>query len=200
MGSLSRRHPVRAMAARPLIRRLRPARACAGVTLLELVVALGIAAVLLVMGGATVGSWIPRYQQRNAAAALAGALQVARSEALKRNARVDLCASLDLATCDPAGRWHAGWIVFVDENRNGARDPGEALVRVESPVGARITVAGNQPVAKYVSYTPFGHTRLNNGALQMGTFTVCRSGLTEIHVVLANGGRPRVQEVPVPCP
>ena len=172
----------------------------AGLTLLELLVALAIAAALLVLGGATVGNWIPRYQQRNAAAALAEALQVARGEALKRNERVDLCPSLDLSTCDPAGRWHAGWIVFVDENRNGSLDPGELLVRVESPMGARITVAGNQPVANYVSYTPFGHTRLNSGALQMGTFTVCKPGLTAIQVVLANGGRPRIQEVPIPCP
>jgi len=171
-----------------------------GFTLVELLVVLAVAALLIVMGSATIGTWIPRYQQRNAAEALAGALQLARGEALKRNERVDVCASVDLATCDPAGRWHAGWIVFVDENRNGVRDPGEALVRVESPAGANIGVTGNKPVATYVSYTPFGHTRLNSGALQMGTFTVCKPGLTAIQVILANGGRPRIQDVPIPCP
>jgi type IV fimbrial biogenesis protein FimT len=176
-------------------------RGCAGgFTLVELLAALGIAALLLVMGSATVGTWIPRYQQRNAAEALAGALQRARGEALKRNERVDLCASLDHVTCDAAGRWQAGWIVFVDENRNGVRDAAEPLVHVETPAGANIDVTGNKPVATYVSYTPFGHTRLNSGALQMGTFTVCKTGLTAIQVVLANGGRPRIQEVPIPCP
>jgi hypothetical protein len=34
----------------------------------------------------------------------------------------------------------------------------------------------------------------------MGTFTVCRPGLTAIEVVLANGGRPRVQDLPLTCP
>jgi type IV fimbrial biogenesis protein FimT len=171
-----------------------------GVTLLELLVALGLAGVLLLLGGATVGNWIPRYQQRSVAAALAEALQVARSEALRRNVRVDLCPSVDRATCDPAGRWHLGWLTFADENGNGRRDPGEDLVRIDVPAAPRITVSGNGPVAKYVSYTPWGHTRLASGALQMGTFTVCRTNLTEIQVVLANGGRPRIQEVPVPCP
>ena len=68
---------------------------------------MAIAGVLLVLSGATVGSWVPRYQQRNAAAALAEALQVARGEALRRNVRVDVCATLDQSTCDAAGRWAA---------------------------------------------------------------------------------------------
>jgi type IV fimbrial biogenesis protein FimT len=185
-----------------------PGSACAttrapprgGFTLLELLCAIAIAALLLVLSGASVGSWIPRYQQRNAAAALAEALQAARGEALRRNVRVDLCPTLDQATCDPGGRWDAGWMTFVDENGNGKRDAGEPLVRVETPAGARISVTGNKPVASYVSYTPYGHTRLASGALQMGTFTVCKPGQTAIEVVLANGGRPRVQEIAAACP
>jgi len=177
-----------------------PAARSRGITLPELLVALGLGALLLLLCMPSIGNWIPRYQQRNVAAALAEALQVARSEALRRNVRVDLCPSVDRLTCDAAGRWDAGWITFVDENGNGRRDPGEALVRVEVPAAARITVTGNRPVESYVSYTPYGHTRLASGALQMGTFTVCRPSLTEIQVVLANGGRPRVQEVPVACP
>ena len=177
-----------------------PVRPPAGFTLAELLVALAIAAVLIALAGASVGSWIPRYQQRNAAAARAQSLHAARSEALRRNDRVDLCPTLDFVTCDPGGRWESGWMMFVDENRNGRLDPGEPLVRVEAPAGAQITVTGNRPVATYVSYTSWGHTRLNTGALQMGTFTVCKPGLTAIQVVLANGGRPRIQEVPLPCP
>jgi len=34
----------------------------------------------------------------------------------------------------------------------------------------------------------------------MGTFTVCRSGQKEVDVVLANGGRVRVDRTKVPCP
>jgi hypothetical protein len=47
---------------------------------------------------------------------------------------------------------------------------------------------------------PYGHTRLVSGALQMGTFTVCMPGQDVIEVVLANGGRPRIQEMPARCP
>ena len=176
------------------------ARPGSGFTLLELLCAMAIGGVLLALSGASVGSWVARYQQRNAAAALAQALQVARGEALRRNVRVDVCATLDQSTGDAAGRWAAGWMTFVDENGNGKREAGEPIVHVETPAGARISVTGNKPVATYVSYTPYGHTRLASGALQMGTFTVCKPGQTAIEVVLANGGRPRIQEIPAACP
>ena len=44
-----------------------------------------------------------------------------------------------------------------------------------------------------MSYTSLGHARMLNGALQMGTFTVCRSGQRALHVVLANSGRVRTE-------
>jgi hypothetical protein len=34
----------------------------------------------------------------------------------------------------------------------------------------------------------------------MGTFTVCKPGQPTVEVVLANGGRPRIDELPMPCP
>src|SRR5437763_5116316 len=86
--------------------------AFAGFTIIELMIALAIAGSLMVLTGTTLHSWIARYQQRNAADALVQALNLTRSEALKRSARVSVCASRDGATCDPAGRWDEGWVVF----------------------------------------------------------------------------------------
>jgi type IV fimbrial biogenesis protein FimT len=176
-----------------------PARAAA-FTLVELLIALAIGAFLLTVGGVTVQSWLARYEQRNAAAALMQSLYLARGEALKRGDRVSLCPSLDSATCDPSGRWERGWLVFADLDGDGDRDAAEPIVRTTPPTGHGIRMAGNRPVAHYVSFTAWGHARLASGALQMGTFIVCRPGLTEIQVVLANGGRPRLQETATPCP
>ena len=39
-----------------------------------------------------------------------------------------------------------------------------------------------------------------NGALQMGTLTVCRSGRKALDVVLANSGRARIQKTAIVCP
>lgn len=188
------------MGACPTSATYRARAAARGYTLIELVVALLIASSLLALGGATIQSWLPRYYQRNQAAALAQAMHLARGEAIKRGHRVNLCPTVDRATCDPAGRWERGWLVFADVNLDGNRDPDEDIVRVEGPAGHRIAVSGNRPVAQYVSYTPYGHTRMVSGALQMGTFTVCLTGQSAIEVVLANGGRPRIQEVATRCP
>ena len=165
-----------------------------------MLISLAIGAALLFLATATVQSWIPRTLQRNQADALMQALHHARGEAIKRGHRVDLCPSADGATCDAAGRWELGWLLFDDPDRDGARAAGEAIVVVESRAGNGITVRGNRPVSGYVSFTAQGLARLASGALQMGTFTVCKAGLDALEVVLANGGRPRLQEVPVRCP
>jgi type IV fimbrial biogenesis protein FimT len=55
------------------------------------------------------------------------ALTLARSEAIKRNRIVAICASSDGATC--AGGWSDGWIVFQDTNADGARANAEELIR-----------------------------------------------------------------------
>ena len=73
-------------------------------------------------------------------------------------------------------------------------------MRWERPPPRRITATGNRPLADYVSFTSAGHARMLSGALQMGTFTVCRTGEPAIAVVLANTGRVRVEETTARCP
>src|SRR4051812_14437474 len=113
--------------------RLRASRAKTGFTVVELMIALAIAGSLLLLTGTTLHTWIARYQQRNAADALVQALNLTRGEALKRSARVSVCASRDGATCDPAGRWDLGWLVFGDSDGDGDRDVTEDIVRTAEP-------------------------------------------------------------------
>lgn len=171
-----------------------------GFTVLELLVALAVGGVLLLLGLPSYRAWIAEMELRDRVAALVDAMSFARAEAIKRGTRVNLCASADAAFCAADGRWEAGWIMFVDANRDGERDDDETLVRVQDRARPGITVRGNRPVADYVSYTGMGQTRMANGALQMGTFTVCRQGSHGIDVVLANGGRVRVVRGGPPCP
>jgi type IV fimbrial biogenesis protein FimT len=175
-------------------------RTDAGFTLVEIATALAIFCILLVLAFPAYQAWLADAELRDEVEALVGELNFARSEAIKENQRVNLCPSVDGVQCAANGRWEAGWMMFADDNHNGARDPGERVIRVMAPARAGITVRGNRPVHDYVSYTSMGNTRMANGALQMGTFTVCRSGHTEIDVVLANGGRVRVSRTRTPCP
>src|SRR5215203_6364989 len=111
---------------------------------------------------------------------------LARSEAVKRNAHVVICAMSPAAPCGRAGHWHEGWIVFVDENGDALPDPGEDRIGREGPASVGVTGIGNRPVANYFRFDYLGHARLVSGALQMVTIDVCRTGLRGYQVVLAN--------------
>jgi len=85
-----------------------------GFTMLELLVAVAIAAVLFTIG-------VPMFRDvtlgsRLSAAAnnLLSSVQLARSEAIKRNVNVTLCASSDGQSCAASGGWEQGWITIID--------------------------------------------------------------------------------------
>ena len=65
------------------------------------------------------------------------------------------------------------------DDRSAARGWGHGravAVAHDRAAAPGITIRGNLPVADYVSYTSLGYARRTDGALQMGTFTVCRTG------------------------
>jgi len=172
----------------------------AGFSLIELLIALAILGALLVAMLPSYRDWIASQQLANHARFLADSLDIARSEAIKHGYRVNVCKSTDLQQCATSGGWEAGWIMYVDENRDGDIDSDEPVIRREGSAPDGITVRANQPVANYVSYTALGHARLLSGALQMGTFVVCKPGQNALKVVLANSGRARIDKTHDLCP
>jgi len=171
-----------------------------GFTFLELIVALVIGGILLALGLPTYHTVIADLELRDRVEALTNAMAFARGEALKRGLRVNLCPSADGRHCAEDGRWEQGWILFPDVDADGDRGDDEPVIRVEPRSRQGVSVRGNRPLKDYVSYTGLGQTRMANGALQMGTFTVCRSGRNAVEVVLANGGRVRVARTGARCP
>jgi len=173
---------------------------CRAFTLVEMAVALAIAALLAVAALPSFHDWIGAYQLANHARHLAETMTRARTEAVRRGHRVNLCKALDRGQCADNGSWDAGFVVFVDSNHNGRIDGDEAVLEVNAGAPHGITVTANRPVDDYVSYTNLGQARMLNGALQMGTFVVCRLGQRALHVVLANTGRVRIEKTSDRCP
>ncbi len=89
--------------------------------------------------------------------------------------------------------------MYADANRDGHKADDEPLLRAEAAAANGITVRANRPLDEYVSFTGSGQARLTNGALQMGTFTLCRRGFAAQKVVLANSGRVRVEKTRDVC-
>jgi type IV fimbrial biogenesis protein FimT len=174
-------------------------RSAHGWTQAELLVAMAISGMLLTLALPHYRTWLSAYELRNAAEQLAAGMAVARSEAIKRGHRVNLCKSADRRRCADSGGWDAGWVLYADLNVDGRVDDDEPLLRSDGPVRPGIRVVANRPLDDYVSYTSLGHARLLDGALQMGSFRVCRAGQAAWKVVLANSGRVRVERTGEPC-
>ena len=173
---------------------MRSPRGLAGMTLIEVMMALAIAGIIFALGVPTLGGWLAEQQLQDRADALLHALDLARSEAIRRGDRVDVCPGE--GACDAGAMpWEGGWVVVPDNARAGA-----GVLAHERPAPSGITIRGNRPVADYVSYTSAGHARRFDGALQMGTFTVCRSGQRARKVILANSGRARIETSADACP
>jgi type IV fimbrial biogenesis protein FimT len=106
-----------------------------GMTLVELMIAMLVLAILMSIAVPSFRNFAADSRTSAATSDLVTALNLARSEALRRGTRVVACASEDLADCSDSDTWTTGWIVFADPNGNGDADAGELLQTWAAPQG-----------------------------------------------------------------
>ena len=141
-----------------------------GFTLIELMVTIGILAILTMVAIPSFTSILINYRLTSISNTFLASAQLARSEAIKRNSRVTMCKSADGTTCVITGGWQQGWILFQDIDNNAVRDAAEVIVHTESAMpGNFLTTPGDN----YISYTASGGTELTTGAPQATTVTLC---------------------------
>lgn len=99
-----------------------------GLTLIELVITISVAAILLAVAAPSFSEIIKNNRMTTQLNELVAGLNVARSEAIKRADFVTVCMSSDSTTC--TGNWSDGWIVFPDFNNDGVVSAGETVFRV----------------------------------------------------------------------
>lgn len=108
-----------------------------GFTIIEMMVTLAVAAALILLAAPAMSTLIQNQQARTAASELHGALNFARSEALKRGVSIDIVPA--------SGDWKNGWTVQL---------PDGTALRSWPPLNpnlASITTAT-------ITYRPDGHT------------------------------------------
>ena len=81
-----------------------------GFTLVEMLVAISIAAILLAIAVPSYNGSQLNSQLRASANDLIGSMNLARSEAIKGGTAVTMCASANGETC--GGAWNEGWVVL----------------------------------------------------------------------------------------
>ncbi len=181
-----------------------------GFTLFELIITLAIAAVIVGVAAPGFSAMIQDNRLSSQSLDFVAALNLARSEAIKRRVPVVLCKSANGRDCvvdegETATHWGQGWIVFVDNNNNRIRNTDEdnpansdIILRVHGALSGNNRLTGNQNVADFISYDPRGFSRLANGAIQMGTLSLCdaRNDNDKARAIRINAtGRPMVSSV-----
>lgn len=165
-----------------------------GVTLVETMVTVAIAAVLLALAVPGLIDFMRDVRLDSRVADMVGALSFTRSEAIKRGHPVTLCPSSDGASCRTDKIWEAGWIVFSDPNANGDVDTGEQILRMQGAPDGNGTLRGGR---KKVTYKSSGFSPNNNDTLR---FCDPRGTEKARRVIINNQGRARVTKQTDTCP
>lgn len=156
-----------------------------GFTLLEALVAIALLAILSSVAAPGMAQMLKAQQLRHAGVDLGLALRQARHEAIARQRPV-IVTNLD-------GNWANGWKVFVDLDGDGAPASGEPELRSNDGIASGLRISGNTPISRYVRYTPTGEAKMQSGAFQTGTITLCHEdgSQTVRRLVLSATGRLR---------
>lgn len=148
-----------------------------GFTLVELMVTIAVLAVMLAIAVPSFQEFTRRNRVVAASNSLVSALALARSEAIKRAARVTVASA----------NWTGGWQVFVDAGTVGDAS-GDTVLRVYQPNASNApVVTADANFSSYISYLPSGESQ-GNGGSGAGSFQICNGGVARV-VSIINTGR-----------
>lgn len=164
-----------------------------GFTLIELMITFSIAGILL-------GYSFPSFKQlklnkymdaeRNR---LTVSLNLARNHAISYQTYVVVCPSLTGKDCDNKSNWYAGWIVFVDENRNRKLDEAtDTLLRFEDAMKKEIKATSSLYRQK-IRYNSMGFSPGTNASIN---FCDQRGKDHAKSIIINNSGRVK-QSLPI---
>ena len=161
-----------------------------GFTLIELMITVSIAAILLGIAIPSFTSTITSNRLTTNANELVTALNLARSEAIKRG--VPVTVGSKAATTN----WEGGWDVFIDVNGNNIYNAGtDTSLRTYAGLPNGYTLRTGTSV--FQTYSPTGLNTVVAG----DTFKLCSgSGTTQRTITISPTGRPSVAETTGTCP
>lgn len=157
-----------------------------GFTLIELMVTVGVVAILAAIAAPSFQDLLGRYRADAAATELKATLDLARSEAIKRVVTAQVCPSSNGSSCTASStNWASGWLVWADANSNGSLDSGE-VTQVGAAVNSSLTFTSS---ASTVTFQSLGQI---TGTVPTFTVTHTASAVSR-YVCLSASGSSKVQ-------
>ena len=139
-------------------------RRTSGFTLLELMLTLSVVSVIVALAIPNFREFILNSRLTGAANDLLASVQLARSEAIKRQSTVALCASPNptdpVPICVVA---FSGWVVWVDANNDGVIAAAEPVVNRHNTLDPALRLFSNG--GGFISYRPSGFTQPTVGGV-----------------------------------
>lgn len=117
---------------------------------MELMITIAVAGVILAIAIPSFSTFRLNARMTGAANDLLGAVNLARSEAIKRQLPVAICGSVTPRADPPACDNNlTGWVVWEDTNDDRAINAGEPVLAAHDPLDAALTVTDNFSVISY---------------------------------------------------
>lgn len=156
-------------------------------TLIEVLIALLISAILVAISIPTVKHFLQQAQDDMLQRQLVRAIDLARLEAQVRHLPVSLCRTKDTMNC--GGDWQEGQLIFIDENADGIVRNQEKIISVMQSVSRHGSLHWRSFPAyrNYILFLATGWMRNDNG-----TFWHCHHQLAVWAIVLNKRGKTRV--------
>jgi prepilin-type N-terminal cleavage/methylation domain-containing protein len=124
-----------------------------GVTTLELMMVVVIMGVLSALAFPDFRTFLQKHRTATQANEFVTDFNLARSEAIKRGARVTMCKSADGIDCTITGEWGQGWMVFEESIVvNALREDEEEIIKVR---GGNARPAGFGETRTWPTTSPF---------------------------------------------
>ena len=138
-----------------------------GYTLIELLTTMALGSFLLSVVAPGISTLNEKGRQTSAANSFVATLNVARNDAINRNARLTVCQSDNGYECG-IGDWDKGWILFIDSSVPGEVDEEDTVLHFSEPLPDDIRLTSTN-FNNYISY--FSDGTSNNS----GSFDLCNS-------------------------
>jgi len=157
----------------------------AGFTMIEMMVTVGIAAILASIAIPSFIDFVRLGRLRSQTSDFVASLSFARSEAIRRGNLVTVCASGGSTTqCSSTANWSQGWIVFSDVQDGRVGSGGGSIGNIDTGTPAdevlrtmdalKYTSVSATNVSSWISFRPDGSAISNNGSV-LDTLQFCNN-------------------------